>query len=227
MYRCSTPSCSSSLSSPSRYCTNNSSLSSACVKSPLFPSAQKKDSISTSRLTEAVEKASLELFPDAVNADSQTVHRHPQPFSQSPSVLYPRALFPFVVRQDHFACLRRKQFGARIETRQLCFQLEVLGATLAQLDRVPGRMPMKWKRVDRRLISIWSTKVLVENIAGDSIEIGQEAVFADLSALCQLARDSIDGLVSKLEYWKAASAFEVLHEPAVDALVLFPRAIGV
>lgn len=49
----------------------------------------------------------------------------------------------------------------------------------------------------------------------------------DLRALGKLARNAVDGLISKLECGNATSALEVLHYPATNILVLLSGEIDV
>jgi hypothetical protein len=49
----------------------------------------------------------------------------------------------------------------------------------------------------------------------------------DLSALYNLARNPVDGLISKLERENTAPAFKVFRDSAADMLVLLPGTMNV
>lgn len=88
-------------------------------------------------------------------------------------------------------------------------------------------MLMRWKQFDWSLISIRIAKVLVEEIAGDAVEVRKNAVVSYVCALGQLARNSIDRLVGELQRGNTASTLEVFHDPAANMLVLLPRAVDI
>jgi len=134
-----------------------------------------------------------------VDANSKTVHRHSETLREPPPILYPSPPFPFVVGHDHLARLRRKQLRASIKAGELGLQYSVGIFSLDQLDRIPGRMQMRWERIDWSLISIRAAEVLVKDVSGDPIEVRGKALVADFGALRQLTRNPVDRLVGKLK----------------------------
>jgi len=83
------------------------------------------------------------------------------------------------------------------------------------------------KDVDRRLIPIGTAKMLVEYVSRNTVEIREQTAFANLRSLGKFARNTVDSIVGQIERWNAASAFEVLDDPAANILVLLSGEIHV
>ena len=67
----------------------------------------------------------------------------------------------------------------------------------------------------------------MKNVPRDAIEVRLKAGPPDLGALAELARDSIDRLIRKLECGLATATLEELYDPTPNVLILFRRAAGV